>query len=118
MSDELIQLPEANEIKEFLKAARQDIDTAVKEEPELKAQHTVISEVIQIMEDQVANKKDLNKFGLKERISFAAHLNFLQCLLEDFFMGGEEFDEEDLEEGEFEESEFEEIDEKDTKKKK
>lgn len=104
MNHEIIQLPDPNEIREFLSSAQQDVDTALKEEPELSSQHQLVTEVIRVMQEQVANKNDLNQLGLKEKISFAAHLNFLQGLLEDLFLGDqyEEYEEEEGEEEELE----------------
>jgi hypothetical protein len=103
MSQDTLQLPSTKELKEFLKAAKQDINTVGNEEAELAPQCELISEVIQIMEEQVGNKKDLNKLTSKEKIFFAAHLSFLQSLLEDIFLAEEfeDFDElEDLDEAE------------------
>jgi hypothetical protein len=99
MKDELIQLPDLKDIKEMLKTARHDIIAEVEQDAELDAQSKLPIQLIDIIEEKIA--KGIDKIDLKEKIDVASHLNFLQCLLEDFFFVDEDFD------GEFDE-EFEE----------
>lgn len=104
MNEDLIQLPELKDIKEMLSSAREDISIEVQEDPELLPLSRLLNQVIDIIEEKIGNRKELNKIDIKEKIDLAAHLNFLQGLLEDFFL----FDETDLEEEEFEDEDLEE----------
>ena len=52
----------------------------------------LVLELISIIEEKIGKSKDLSKHSLKEKIDIAAHLNFLQILLEDFFMIDEDFE--------------------------
>lgn len=113
MNEDLIQLPDLKDVKEMLAAARKDIDTEVKQDPELLTSSKLLTQVMQVIEEKLGKEKNFNKLGIKEKIDIAAHLNFLHCLLEDFFLvGDEEFDEsedfddlEDLNDASFEEEE-------------
>ena len=87
--NDLMQLPDVKEIQEFLNSAKHDMDSVIQDDPELASSTKLISEVINVLQDQVQGKKDLNKLSLREKISFGAHLNFLQSLLEDFFFEDE-----------------------------
>ncbi|MBA3720945.1 MAG: hypothetical protein H0W88_00920 [Parachlamydiaceae bacterium] len=106
MSEDLINLPSVQEIKEMLKAARNDIATEIKQDPELVSPSKLLIEVIDIIDERIAKEKDLSKLNMKDKIYVAAHLNFLTCLFEDFFYV-EDFDEFDEDMEELEESEFE-----------
>lgn len=101
----LIELPEVGDIREILSMAKKDIAEEVKENEELKVPSELLLKVIHVIEEKVKND-DISKFGDKERIDLAAHLNFLHTLLEDFFFDEEmfeDFEDEDLEEEEDEE---------------
>lgn len=98
MKDDLIQLPNVDEVKEMLGLAKNDIQNELKQDPELKQTSELLVELINIIETKIGSNKDLSKLGLKEKIDMAAHLNFLQILLEDFFMLDDDFDFSDEEE--------------------
>ena len=96
MSEDLIQLPNLTELRELLVTARRDIDTEVEQEPELADEHALLVQVMASFEELIGKAENNNNVSMKEKISIAAHLNFLQCLLEDFFFfdeDGEDFDE-------------------------
>ena len=105
MKDDLIQLPNVDEVTEMLALAKNDIQNELKQDPELKQTAELLVELIAIIEAKIAKNKDLTKLPLKDKIDMAAHLNFLQILLEDFFLLDEDFDFSDEEEEEEEESE-------------
>ena len=101
MSDELIQFPTLEEIKEMLVEAREDINAELEEDPELEPLSKLLFKVIDQLDEKVAKHKDLNKISEKEKIDLAAHLCFLNSLEDDFFfndddMDGAEFEEVDL----------------------
>lgn len=104
MNEDLIQLPEVKDIKEMLTNARADIQSEIEEDPELVPLSKLLLQVIDVLEEKTAKQKNLNKLADKEKIDVAAHLSFLQGLLEDFFF----YEEIDFEEGEGEFSEDEE----------
>lgn len=95
MSEDLIQLPDLKEIQELLVTARRDIDAEVEQEPELADEHALLVQVMAAFQELIAKAENNKNVSMKEKISIAAHLNFLQCLLEDFFFFDE--DEDDLE---------------------
>lgn len=95
MSEDLIQLPDLKEIQELLVTARRDIDAEVEQEPELADEHALLVQVMATFQELIAKAENNKNVSMKEKISIAAHLNFLQCLLEDFFFFDE--DEDDLE---------------------
>lgn len=102
MTEDIIQFPDVNEMKEMLLAAREDIQEAAKADPDMKEHSQLVMDVISVIEEKIAGQKDLAKLAPKEKIFLAAHINFFQTLLEDLFMD-DEFeddleDEEDLEE--------------------
>ena len=98
MSEDTIQLPELKDIQMMLKAAREDVETEVKEDPELAPSTEIIIQVIDIIEEKIAKEGDLNKLNTRQKIDFAAYLSFLQSLLEDLFYFDEDFeDDEDFE---------------------
>ena len=97
MNEDLIELPAVNDIKDLLESAKHDINEELTQDPELGAQSKLMLAVIKIIEEKVAKTQNLNSLELTEKINVAAHLNFLQDLLEDFFFSGE-FDENDGEE--------------------
>lgn len=107
MIEDLIQLPELAEVKELLVVARRDIETEVKEDPELLDSSKLLIKVIDIIEEKIAKGSDFSKLNDQEKIGLASHLNFLHCLLEDFFFfdDEEEFDDEEFEELEADEDE-------------
>jgi len=98
MTNELIHLPEVTEVKDLLTAAKHDISAIVEEDAEMATHTKLALEVIGVIDEQLAKGGDLNTLTLKEKISFAAHLNFLQCLLEDIFFDEDEFEDEEFEE--------------------
>lgn len=102
MTEDLIQLPKVEDIKEMLEVAKQDIQSEVEQEPELKPASELIVEVIKVMDGKLAKSKDFDKLKFEEKIDIAAHLNFLQSLLEDFFM----FEDEEFEDEEFDDEEL------------
>jgi hypothetical protein len=104
MTEELIQLPNIEEIKEMLDLAKRDIKTEVEQDSELKPASELLTKVIDVVEDKIAKTKDLEKLATIEKIDLAAHLHFLQSLLEDFFMF-EDFEDEDFNDEEEEEEE-------------
>ena len=97
MNEDLINLPNLNNVSEMLVMARRDIEAEVEQDAELLEASTLLLQVISIMEEKIASKKDTANLSLKEKIDFAAHLNFLQELLEDFFFF-EDLDDSELEE--------------------
>lgn len=110
MSNELIQLPDLKEIKDMLKSASQDIDNEIKQNPELKSSSQLLVQVIHIIEEKLSKKEPLEKLNIKDKIDVAAHLNFLQCLMEDFFFENEDFEDMDLDDMDFEDEDFEDMD--------
>lgn len=104
MHEDLIQLPDLVSIKEMLEVARRDINQALEEDRELLPMSHLLTKVIDIIEEKISVKDDFSTFSQKEKIELAAHLHFLQGLLEDFFYFEEDSfdDEEDFEEDEFE----------------
>jgi len=106
MTNEIIELPEVEDIKEMLDTAEKDVREFTQEEgnEEFAEQSQLILETIAIVKELIGTNKDLNKLDRKEKISIAAHLTFTQGLLEDFFFGAD-FDDEDLEGFEDEEEE-------------
>lgn len=106
MTEDLIQLPNIEEIKEMLDIAKRDIQTEVDQDPELKSASELLVQVIDVIDGKLVKSKDFDQLNQAQKIDLAAHLNFLQALLEDFFMFDDEFDEfEDDEEFEEEEEE-------------
>jgi len=94
---EFIQMPDVNELKEELAAAKADIQSAVAEQPELETQSKFVMEVLEVLEEKIANKEDLNTLSKNDQISVIAHLNLFYSLLEDIFGDDlEDFDDEDL----------------------
>lgn len=100
MNEDLIELPNIKDIRELLVSAKEDVKTEIQEDPQLLTQSKLLLEVINVVEEKLSKEQDLNKLNLKEKINVAAHLNFLQNLLEDFFFVGDF-------EGEDDEDEFE-----------
>ena len=101
MTEDLIQLPNIEEIKEMLEVAKRDIQSEVEQLPELQPASELLVQVISVIDEKLAKSKDFDKLNNVEKIDVAAHLNFLQALLEDFFM----FDDEEFEDEEEEEEE-------------
>lgn len=97
MTDDLIQLPDISEIKEMITLAKQDIQTEVEQDPELRQASELLLNVINVIDGKLAKTKNFENLTNVEKIDIAAHLNFLQHLLEDFFI----FDEEDFDDEEF-----------------
>lgn len=102
MSEDIIQLPEITDVKELLTMAREDIAKEIETNPDVAPDAVLIKELMTIIDAKITKDKDFSKLALPAKIDLAAHLNFLHCLLEDFFMMDdfEEFDDEDLEEEE------------------
>src|SRR5437016_3236192 len=106
---EFIQMPDVNELKEELAAARADIQEAVKEQAELENQSKFLMEVLNVLDNMIANKQDLNALSKNEQISILAHLNLFYSLLEDIFGDDyEDLDDEELYDLDEEEEEEEE----------
>lgn len=93
MTEDLIQLPEVKDIQEMLSAAKEDVQTQVDQEPDLEPSSQLINQVINVLEEKLGKEKDLNRLNQKQKIDIAAHLSFLQSLLEDFFFFDEEYSE-------------------------
>lgn len=105
MTEDLIQLPNIEEIKEMLDVAKQDIQSEVQQDPELQPASELLVQVISVIDAKLAKTKDFDKLNVAEKIDIAAHLNFLQALLEDFFMFDDEFEDEEFDEDDLEEDE-------------
>ncbi len=110
--DHLVELPEFSEIKELLASTKKEITDEVKADKDLAEPSKLLLKVIQIIEEKIktGNTAKLND---NERIDLAAHLNFLQMLMEDFFFDEDfddfdDFDDEDFDEDELELEEEEE----------
>lgn len=120
MTEDLIQLPNVEEIKEMLDVAKRDIQSEVEQTPELQPASELLVQVIDVIDGKLSKSKAFDNLNNVEKIDIAAHLNFLQALLEDFFMfDDEEFAEDedfDDEEGEEEEGEEEGEEEEEDKK--
>lgn len=104
MTDDLIQLPNISEIKEMIAIAKQDVQNEIEQDPELREASELLLNVINVIDSKLAKTKNFENLNNVEKIDIAAHLNFLQHLLEDFFMFDEDFEEEDFD---FEEDESE-----------
>lgn len=104
MTEDLIQLPNVQEVKEMLDIARRDIATEVEQDAELQPASQLLVQVMDVIDGKLTKFKSFDKLNQAEKIDIAAHLNFLQSLLEDFFMFDEDFDDFDDEE-DFEEEE-------------
>jgi hypothetical protein len=96
MSEDLIQLPNIEEIKEMLDLARNDIRTEVEQDPEIEPSSQLLIQVMDVIDSKLAESKDFSQLSQTEKIDIAAHLNFLQALLEDFFMFDGDFEDEDF----------------------
>lgn len=120
MKEDLIQLPDLNEVKELLDEARANLKEEIQEFPELAQRAELITEVIKCIEEKFMHKKDMEKANIKEKIDFAAHLTLLQNLMQDFYFIEDdedfdsEFDDEDFDE--LEDLEFQDDEDEDTKK--
>jgi hypothetical protein len=97
MTEDLIQLPKVAEIKEMIAIAKQDVQTEVEQDPELAPASELLMNVIDVIDGKLAKSSNFDSLNNVQKIDIAAHLNFLQNLLEDFFMFDEDFDENDLE---------------------
>ena len=98
MTEDFIQLPNIEEIKEMLDIAKRDIQTEVEQDPELQPASELLVQVISVIDGKLAKSKSFDQLNQAEKIDIAAHLNFLQALLEDFFMFDDEFEDFDDEE--------------------
>ena len=96
MSEDLIQLPNIQEIKEMLELARNDIRTEVEQDPEIAPSSQLLIQVMDVIDAKLTKSQDFSKLSQTEKIDIAAHLNFLQALLEDFFMFDGDFEDEDF----------------------
>lgn len=86
MKEEMIQLPAIEEIKEMLEIAKKDVQNEVENDPELQSSSQLILNVINIIENKLTQSKNFDLLNETQKIDLAAHLSFLQTLLEDFFM--------------------------------
>lgn len=118
MNEDFIHLPEAKEIKDMLIETRRNIEEETKDNPEMKSESKLLTLVIETIEEKMGKEKDLNKLNMKDKIHIAAHLSFLESLMEDFFLSEEDledFDEDELDTDEYdedleeEEEEFEDL---------
>lgn len=108
MDEDLIHLPDINEIRELLQEAKDDIKEEIKQNPKLSSEAKLLNLVIGFIEDKVSGKKGVETFSIKDKIDLVAHINFLQLLLEDFFYTEENFDfDEDDEIGDLNGEEYE-----------
>lgn len=89
-------MPDVSELQEELVAARADIQEAINDQPELENQSKFLMEVLAILENKLAQEKDLNALSKEGQISILAHLNLFYSLLEDIFGDDMDFDDEDL----------------------
>lgn len=106
MTEDLIQLPNITEIKEMITIAKQDVENEIEQDPELRPASELLLNVISVIDDKLAKAKNFDNLNSSEKIDIAAHLNFLQNLLEDFFMFDEDYEGESFdfeEDGESEE---------------
>lgn len=94
MTSDFIQMPDVAELKEELAAAREDLQEAIKENPEMESQNKFLMEVLGMIEGKLAKESDLNKLARPEQISIIAHLNLFYSLLDDAF--GDDFDDEEF----------------------
>lgn len=94
MTDSLIQLPNITEIKEMIVIAKQDVENEIEQDPELRPASELLLNVINVIDGKLAKAKNFDNLNDIERIDIAAHLNFLQNLLEDFFMFDEDYEDE------------------------
>lgn len=92
MTEDLIQLPNITEIKEMITVAKQDVENEIEQDPELRPASELLLSVINVIDDKLAKAKNFDNLNGAEKIDIAAHLNFLQNLLEDFFMFDEDFE--------------------------
>lgn len=99
MSEDIIQLPELKDIQEMLAAAREDIQAEIQEDPDVIPSTELLIQVMNIIDKKISKEKDLSQLDVMHKIDLAAHLTFLQSLLEDFFFlddeEDDEFDDED-----------------------
>lgn len=95
MKEDLIQLPEVSDIKDLLAMAKDDIAEQIAESPEMEEEGELLKQVMSIIETKMGKEKDLQKMNLNAKIDMAAHLSFLQSLLEEFFISDGEFDDYD-----------------------
>lgn len=103
MTQDMMQMPDADEIREDLAAARTELEAAINEDADLQDRSTFVMELLGILEDKIQAGKDLSRLDRKEKISIMAHLNLFYALLDDLFGDDfEEFDDEDLEDMSFE----------------
>jgi|GEM_PF-2086765 len=109
---EFVQMPDVNELKSELEDARVEIQAAIEEQPELAEQSKFMLEVLDILNEKIANQNDLSTLAKNEKISIIAHLNLFYSLLEDLFGDDMDFDDEDLMEFEDEDEEEEESEKK------
>lgn len=94
MSEDLIHLPDLNAIRDILEVAKRDIAKEVEIDPDLIPMSRLIQKVIKSIEEKISSLSKMAEIDEAKKIDLAAHLNFLQCLLEDFFYyDDEEFDE-------------------------
>lgn len=103
MTNDMMQMPDADEIREDLAAARIELEASIKEDEDLADRSIFVMELLGILEDKIQAGKNLSKLDRKEKISIMAHLNLFYALLDDLFGDDfEEFDDEDFEGIEFE----------------
>jgi hypothetical protein len=94
MTDDLIQLPNIAEIKEMIAIAKQDVESEIQQDPELRSASELLLNVINVIDTKLTKSKNFDNLSNTEKIDIAAHLNFLQNLLEDFFMFDEDYEDE------------------------
>lgn len=114
MNQDLIPLPEIEDIKEIINVAREDLVEVVKEVPDLAPEAELIKQVMAIVETKLGKRTNFDNLKNEERIDVAAYINFLQMLLDDFFYDelDDSFDDEDFDDEDFDDEEEESTDKK------
>ena len=81
IQNNFIEMPKGEDIQglqNILYTAKEDWEIVLQYEPEMASSTKMVHEVIAVLQDQIRGKKDLNELSLEDKISFAAHLQFLQ----------------------------------------
>lgn len=90
MSQDLLDLPTLEEIKELISAARADIAEATQQDPASAEDYMQIAEIVTCIEELIAKHRSLDKLSSKEKIALAAHLCFLDIAFDIVFFSEEE----------------------------
>lgn len=107
MKEDLIIVPEIEELKNVIADARHDL-SEIEEDSEVQDSRELAEKILDIIEEKIANKSSLKGIDVKEKVWFVSHLFLLENILEDifdedmFFLDDETSEEEDDEEEETE----------------